>query len=268
MYLKRNIINMQRSFSRQFHISVRNSIQSSKPLSNSTPLKGCSVGTILIRSPILTRQPSEFEKSIYKYNAELWNELSDPLPAEFYFKKGSVGEKDWQERQKTLKGKESPFETIFGKERKEMESNKLLDSATHLQSRVTEADTKNDERSTLRSLDKSLYLLVKKSKSSGWQFPNTPVTSSEKALHLLCQDLLKNILDENSLTWLVARHPLALLKTEQEKTFLLRARLLNGLDVPNLQNVYDWVWCTYDELKNKLSPSSWDSVKNILSDRL
>lgn len=31
---------MQRSFSRQFHISVRNSIQSSKPLSNSTPLKG------------------------------------------------------------------------------------------------------------------------------------------------------------------------------------------------------------------------------------
>ncbi|WBW75255.1 mitochondrial ribosomal protein subunit L46 [Schizosaccharomyces osmophilus] len=229
---------------------------------------GCSVGTILIRSPILTRTPSEFEKSVYKYNAELWNELSAPLPKEFYFKKGSVGEKDWKTRQKDLEGRESPFQAIFENEHKLMEDNALSDPSTYLQPRITEADQAGDVHSTQRCLEKSLFLLIKPTKDAEWQFPIVPIESDQKALHLLCQEQLQNILDEQSLVWFVANHPIGLIKQDEKKLFLLRARLVQGLRVPKVENVFDWAWSSYEELPNRLSPTTWNSVKDILHDRL
>ncbi|EPX73631.1 ribosomal protein subunit L17 [Schizosaccharomyces octosporus yFS286] len=229
---------------------------------------GCSVGTILIRSPILTRTPSDFEQSVYKYNAELWNELSVPLPKDFYFKKGSVGEKDWKTKQKNLEGKESPFQAIFENEHKLMEENALPDPSTHLQPRITEADRAGDVHSTQRCLEKSLFLLVKPTKDAEWQFPNVPIENDEKALHMLCRENLQNILDEQSLTWLVANHPVGLIREDEKKLFLLRARLVQGLRVPKVENVHDWAWSSYEELPNRLSPTAWNYVKDILHDRL
>jgi hypothetical protein len=49
--------------------------------------------------------------------------------------------------------------------------------------RETEADEKNDRRSLLRKLDKSLYLIVKRNrKDSPWQFPQGKMLPKESAL--------------------------------------------------------------------------------------
>ncbi|EPY51273.1 ribosomal protein subunit L17 [Schizosaccharomyces cryophilus OY26] len=259
---------MIRFFSRQISTNARFYMQLAKNVQHRHISTGCSVGTILIRSPVLTRAPSEFERSIYKYNSELWNELSAPLPKEFYFKKGSVGEKDWKTRQKALEGKESPFQSIFEEEHKQMEENALPDPSTHLQPRTTEADQAGDVHSTQRCLEKSLFLLIKPTKDAEWQFPNVPIESEEKALHTLCQEQLQNILGEQSLTWFVAHHPIGLIKQDEKKLFLLRARLVHGLRVPKVENVFDWAWTSYEELPNRLSPIAWNSVKDILHERL
>ena len=54
-----------------------------------------SAGVVLCRSPIITRELSEFEQAFYAYQRHLKSRLSSPFPTDFYFTKGSLAAKRW-----------------------------------------------------------------------------------------------------------------------------------------------------------------------------
>lgn len=213
---------------------------------STTPIKS---SLILSRTPIVTKDISEFEKLFYNYQEELERRLMWTFPKWFYFKKGTVAEREFTQAQKypippargvwfpngvpdIKHGRDRRFkqEVILPKKHVELEesnsaSNSSDATAAELNDldnvgrpikqnpRITKFDELNDQTSLERKLPRTLYLLVKES-TGNWKFPSFNVESSneDNGLHKIAEDGLRLIGGDKINTWTVSNSPAAVIK--------------------------------------------------------
>ncbi|KAJ1969484.1 hypothetical protein IWQ62_000594 [Dispira parvispora] len=246
-------------------------------------------GVILQRHPVVTREPTEFERAYYAYQDEMQRRRAAPFAAEFYFKKGSTGEKDWKQRQKEYKDLVksgwknllenspvfAPYASTTEQQGKSGQAGSTDDAVT-LTPRTTEADTKGDIKSLDRALAEPLYLLVKKPrKEHTWQFPQGGVDEGE----LLHQAALRELAEEcgNGMdVWLAGRGPIghycydfpkdfaASSKTKGAKVFFMRGHIMAGQVKVDNQEIVDFAWLTKAEIPQYVDKAYWEAVRDLL----
>jgi large subunit ribosomal protein L46 len=138
---------------------------------------------LIHRAPLLTPTPSVFDQAYHQYSSSLRLALSNPIPTEFYFKKGSLTERrfsraQWQ-REKAVFG-----EKLAGKQPDVGEL--PAEDEVKLNVRESEEDVSDVSSESAKKLERkgdgNLYLLVKNKESGKWSLP-TGVLQGGEALH-------------------------------------------------------------------------------------
>ncbi|KAI0013985.1 39S mitochondrial ribosomal protein L46-domain-containing protein [Xylariaceae sp. FL0662B] len=271
-------------------------------------------GIILTRAPMLTRPLTPFENAFFFYQKRLNERLVLPFRHTLFFKKDTAADLDWrikfEERGKIAakelgryyaKGRNAWNDellvgsTLSSEDRireillKDAE-NRVTEDGEKAQpdeivpverpmDRITEADKTNDVRRLDRKLDRTLYLVVRRSDGK-WLFPTDDVHSDEN-LHETANRVLESAAGVDMNTWLVGRVPVAHFvrhpefnedgsrKQRGEKIFFLKGRIMAGqADLnDNKLGLDDFNWLTKEELKDKLGSDYFHAVRNMMADR-
>jgi large subunit ribosomal protein L46 len=152
---------------------------------------------LLNRSPMLTHPPTPFETAYYEYNAHIARALFNPFPKDFYFKPGSVLEKQFRREERRREKEAFNWGRRPGSQKrpsgrreqgKRPRSNigiMAKEEEEVIMPRRTEADEKGDVKSLDRKGHRNLYLLIKKSKGRDeWRLPGgTMGLQGQELLH-------------------------------------------------------------------------------------
>ncbi|OMJ28389.1 54S ribosomal protein L17, mitochondrial [Smittium culicis] len=263
-----------------------------------------SAGLVMVRDPIVTRTPSEFETEYNKYIDFLHYNTSVPFARDFYFKKGSISEKNWMkldsERSsewlfdptnstaksgsgkaaKSSAGKQANEEDSVAaqQEQEEAEEEEGAVEQVNLEARITDADKKNDVRSLERKLDQSLYFLVKYKQTAGvaqageWVFPHSALGQDE-VLFKGAVRTINEVCGNNIDSWVVGRGPIGHYihnssadTAAKNKTFFLKAHILAGsIESASADKlVDDYTWATKDEIEKLVKPEYWQGVSSMI----
>ncbi|CAG8486150.1 105_t:CDS:2 [Paraglomus brasilianum] len=249
------------------------------------------VGVVLSRCPIITRTLHPFEREYYKYQQRLEQARAAPFPVEFYFKKGSIAEKNWLAKEsgdgekKKSKQKKSSESQVESSEIdtsttyiEETGSGGDLDEKITIASRETEADRINDMTSLDRALQRTLYLIVRKPrKEHAWQFPQGGVNTAEgELLHQAAKRELAEECGENMDVWFVSRKPIGYCAYDfpagegdvydGAKVFFLKAHIFAGQARVDNTEIVEFAWVTKQEMQKYVSPQYYSYVKDMLND--
>lgn len=185
-------------------------------------------GILLSRAPILTRDLHPFESSHFLYQKRLNERLALPFTRYFYFKKDTPADNDWKLKAKSRNSTAAKDvggyaaystegwndEALVGDETAKRETvieNLLQDSVLRVNEdgsvrvwaegeeekelsgdrplpRRTKSDETNDFTKLDRTLDRTLYLVVKNSKGH-WVLPSGPLEGKEN-LHQVGRSIL------------------------------------------------------------------------------
>ncbi|KAI8579059.1 hypothetical protein K450DRAFT_243658 [Umbelopsis ramanniana AG] len=263
--------------------SFATSIQARAPLVSSN--YRIASGIVLSRTPQITRDSTPFEKAYFDYSEKLERQSAIPLPADFYFKKGSLAERRWKEDEAArMKAMADPKLSLSEAVKETQVKQEDADVTTQMNkfetgSRLSEADKKNDIKSLNRALQRTLYLIVKKPRDQhAWQFPQGAVEEGEY-LHDAAERELEEECGKNMDVWFVGRQPVGhyAYKFPEDhvakypgatgaKVFFMKAHVFAGQCNPDNKEVVDFAWVTKDELPNYVSPEYFNAVKDMLSD--
>ncbi|KAI8981114.1 39S mitochondrial ribosomal protein L46-domain-containing protein [Pilobolus umbonatus] len=244
-------------------------------VSNPLVIKNNTIETsiILSRSPQIIRDATPFEKAYFDYREKLERDESTTLPSEFYFKKGSVAERRWKHEEAARQAamvdpSVSLSEAVESSQSIWEKENEGIVAAAKIEkkSRTTEADIKHDMKSLDRSLQNTLYLVVKESDKDQWHFPQGPVDTAEY-LHEAAERTLRDRCGVDMDTWFVGRQPIGFYKDMNavSKVFFMKARIFAGQVKPS-KEISDFAWLTKEELPNYLSGDYYKAIKDSLSD--
>ncbi|RKP14956.1 NUDIX hydrolase domain-like protein [Piptocephalis cylindrospora] len=228
-------------------------------------------GIVLTRPPIILPEPNRFAKLYYAHRQGQADDMAAPFPVDFYFKKGSIAEKAWMEKEaaagKTKGGRDleatiAPITEVGGVTLEPRENNKR----------------NGDVRSLERHLDRTLYLIVKKPRTEhAWAMPQGLVEGEEQ-LHETAMRELHEECGQDMNVWLVARGPIGHYayehtgdsgssKTQESSVYFLKAHILAGQCRPDGKEVEDFAWVTRDEMSKYVSPQYYKVVKKMLSEQ-
>ncbi|KAI8645500.1 39S mitochondrial ribosomal protein L46-domain-containing protein [Parasitella parasitica] len=233
---------------------------------------------ILSRTPQITRDATPFEQAYFDYREKLERQESIATPTEFYFKKGSVAERRWkhEEQARSEAMKDTSVSLINAVRQsqatweKENEGLAVTNKANKME-RSSKADVEGSKQSLDRCLQRTLYLVIKKTGNEPWQFPESAVDTSEY-LNEAAERTLREECGAAMDTWFVGRQPIGVYKQAStrgqengSKTFFMKARVYAGQVKPSEQ-VSEYAWLTKDELSETLSPEYYKAVKDSLGD--
>ncbi|KAG7783308.1 hypothetical protein KL910_004369 [Ogataea haglerorum] len=269
-----------------------------------TTLKNIQTGVILSRIPQVTPEVTDFEQKFYKYQDELERRLMWTFPRWFYFKKGTVAEREFSQAQKyPLPARDGVWfpkgkpEIRHGRDRRLKETIVLpkaeghgkqgesfatqgenLDDASRpikALPRITEADKNNDQHSLERKLSRTLYLLVRQ--NNMWKFPAFVVPDDSKPLHTVAEEGLKNLGGEKLNVWTVSRTPTALLKFSNGKIvhdlpqdgireYLIKSHIVAGeFQLNKTDGCEEYKWLTKEEIQQLADPAYFEKIECLLS---
>jgi large subunit ribosomal protein L46 len=135
-------------------------------------------GVVITRRPIILRDLTPIEAAYSRYREERDAQSTLPFQHDFYFKKGSLAEKEFF-KARGLKQAHN-LDDSEGIDTEEDGLVKCFADPTEIFSeRTTEADGKNDLTSLNRKLQNHLFLVVKSKESDKWHFPTENVTKQE-----------------------------------------------------------------------------------------
>ncbi|KAH9483832.1 54S ribosomal protein L17, mitochondrial [Psilocybe cubensis] len=238
---------------------------------------------ILNRSPILTRTPTAFEKAYYSYQARIRRALHNPFPYEFYFKQGTLLETRFnleeRKRERLAFGPGFLEKEDISEEKRQANIAAVEQLAQQegegeeLMPRQHEADIKNDQKSLDRMGQRNLYLVVQVTENGKdiWRFPQGDVEKGQ-LLHQAAQKNLLAVCGDKMDTWIVGRAPVGVHKPEPQSDspesviFFHKAHIMAGQVVADGKNIKDFRWLSYQEIRDTVEPSYWESIKDILSE--
>lgn len=221
-----------------------------------------SAALLAVRAPLLLRTPTPLETEYYRFNVSLSDALQQPFPKEHYFKKGSAAESRFDAYYDALRKSWDVHEATKSEEGS-------ADAALYAtQPRTTAADESGDVRSLERALDRTLYLLVKDRASGAWRFPSKAVPEERTAgrsLHVSALAAGEAILGNRVDLWLVSRLPVAVVKDDKQKTYIMRARMLAGIPAENAD--VELAWLTKEEVAQRVNDAAyWAQVEPLLDE--
>ncbi|KAG9295679.1 hypothetical protein G9A89_002997 [Geosiphon pyriformis] len=247
-------------------------------------------GVVLCRSPVITRDLIPFEEEYYKYQQVLEQIHSAQFPVEFYFKKGSSGEKLWKEKLKLEISKEMEMAQQEGlvalvNERQKMarfeidKNDELQESQkVNVADRVTEADRIQDMKSLDRALQRTLYLIVKKPRDQhSWQFPQGGLEKQENLYQAAKRELAEEC-GRDMDVWFVGRRPIGVYqyrfvepivfdqnRFDGAKVFFMKAHIFAGQAKVDHNEIVDFAWVTKQEMQEYVHPDYYAAVKDMLA---
>lgn len=166
-------------------------------------------GVLLTRAPLITPDPHPFEKAFHLYQRRLNERLVLPFTQYFYYKRNTQAFEHWRKNKAARNGTAARdvgkynayeadswndevligddtanpkriMEQLVAEEGRgtEFAADSGLEHTGGLR-RTTKADEENNTRSLERSLDRTLYLLVKEKDSENWIFPSGVLVEKE-----------------------------------------------------------------------------------------
>lgn len=244
-------------------------------MTNYPTMRALKASIVLSRIPIVTPEPPAFAKAYYRYMSELESRLMWTFPWYYYFKKGTLAFRRFSDLQTSPiprhKGvyyarglpdvkhnRERRMKQIVNLPETASEQDGVLDTIKP-QSRVTEADAKNDETSLARKLDLTLYLLV--NGQQGWRFPAFNVADDATSLHEVAEKGLRELGGENIVTWTVSNTPAAVIK-EAEPIFLIKSHIIQGRFDP--RDKVQFAWLSKNEIADRVDGDYFKKIEVLL----
>jgi large subunit ribosomal protein L46 len=241
------------------------------------------------------------------------------FPKWYYFKKGTVAEREFTEVQKypipAARGVWFPQgvpDLKHGRDRRFKQDvilpSKHLDSTTEdgstndsnteklddiddvgrpirPNSRITKADELNDQTSLERKLPRTLYLLIKDSKSDSWKFPSFEIQQQDnesqiRGLHQIAEDGLRTIGGDKINTWSVSNTPAAIVKYNSEgeitdgsdadltREFLMKSHIIAGkFDLQKSDNaIKEFKWLVKEEIADLVEKAYFEKISHLLNE--
>lgn len=219
-----------------------------------------SAALLAVRAPLLLRTPTPLETEYYRFNISLADALQQPFPKEQYFKRGSAAEGRFDAYYDALRKTWDVGEATKSDEGAAGADNAALYAT---QPRTTAADKSGDVRSLDRALDRTLYLLVKE--GDKWRLPSKALPekrSAQDSLHASALAAGEAVLGSHVDVWLVSRLPVAVVKSSDAKTYIMRARVLAGVPADGTE----LAWLTKDEVAERVDPSCWGQIEPLLDE--
>ncbi|ODV92114.1 hypothetical protein CANCADRAFT_706 [Tortispora caseinolytica NRRL Y-17796] len=241
-------------------------------------------GAILSRMPVITKELDDFEISYYNYTSELEKRLMWTFPQKFFFRPGSLAERDFEELQTRPAGAEKlvyyPFgrpDVVEGRDRNSKQDIRLpapsydpedkssMSRPIEPNSRITDADKKNDLKSLERALDKPLYLVVKEKSSSSWVFPTFSI-NEDSALHTAAEEGLFTTGGPDMNIWTVSNTPALVQKLSEDRVYYIKSHILAGsFKLSRSSDYIDFMWLSSSEIPKHVSSDLWNCVNKILN---
>lgn len=250
---------------------------------------------LLSRTPIVTPETPKFEAAFYQYQEELERRLMWTFPKWYYFKKGTVAEREFSEAQTypvpnnpsvwfpegrpDLKhGRDRRFKQEVRLPKKHVENDEEIDledisRPIKPNSRITKADTENDQTSLERKLANTLYLVV--SQEGKWKLPTFSVDEDNKVkgLHQIAEDGLRTLGGNRINTWSVSNTPACVLKYNQQgeleasatpfaRDYVMKSHIIAGKFEPKSE----FKWLAKDELKSVLDAAYFSEIEHLLAE--
>lgn len=285
LHLVRGTVNRApRLFGRLYSTETTAEAGTTAPPAPSGPPKDVLSGLILSRTPVITPTLSPFEEAYYRYQDELERRLMWTFPQHYYFKKGSLSERKFVKAQRGPVVKQPGVfyprgepDVKFNRERRfkqevvvpregEGEDGNVEESSftkpIEPNPRQTEADEKNDVRSLIRKLDRTLYLVTKDTKTGAWRFPTFSLNQNEY-LHDAAERGIRELGGVNINTWTVSNTPCAVFKEPSHKEFFIKSHILDGQFVPQDKST-DFAWLAKEELESYVDKSYFQSLDPVL----
>ncbi|KAF8939779.1 54S ribosomal protein L17 mitochondrial [Dissophora ornata] len=258
-------------------------------------------GAVVSRQPLILRDLSPFEKEYFLYQKNLERDNAAPFGAEFYFKKGSVAERNWKQQEaersanssstsskssasKSSSASASTAGSTEGEAAKEESTEEdrvaAMEAKIEFNERITEADRTNDVRSLERALQRTLYLIVKKPREQhAWQFPQGGVRVCENLQEAAGRELQEEC-GGNMDLWFVGRVPIghynyslpknfvteSSVAAKGTKVFFMKAHIFAGQVQVDNKEIVDFAWVTKQEMKDYVSEDYYAVIKDMLSD--
>lgn len=220
------------------------------------PLDSISSSLFLSRIPLVTPNLTEFEKLYYHYQDELQRRLMWTFPHYFYFKKSSLAERKFLQRQKWPTSKQPGVfyakgvpDILHNRERRSKQEINLTEEQTELEklasggassgassgngeddvsrpikpnSRVTESDKQNNLKSLERQLDRTLYLIVQDKVTGNWKFPSFQYekTVNKVPLHNYAETKIQEISGKDMNLFTVTNTPIHVLRYDAQNSII------------------------------------------------
>lgn len=268
--------------------------------------KNIMAGIVVSRAPIVTPELSAFEKAYYKYQDELERRLMWTFPSYYYFKKGSLKERQFNAAQRGPAARQPGVwfsrglpdiqhnrerrekqEVVIPKQKKgddnlfseQNESEDSLGRPIVPNSRKTEADETNNVKSLTRALDRTLYLVVKNGKTGTWKFPSFNL-ETRSPLHVAAEEGLRKIGGVNINTWTVSNTPAGVVRynnsngsvvgKDQTNESTLREFLIKSHILHgkfvSQSEDTDYMWLTKQEIAGHVDAGYYEAVAPLLSE--
>ncbi|KAG7571122.1 hypothetical protein FFLO_00947 [Filobasidium floriforme] len=228
--------------------------------SSSSSKSNIKAAMLIHRAPLLTPTPSAFDQAYHQYSSSLRLALSNPIPTEFYFKKGSLTERrfsraQWQ-REKAVFG-----EKLAGKQPDVGEL--PAEDEVKLNVRESEEDVSDVSSESAKKLERkgdgNLYLLVKNKESGKWSLPAGGLQGGE-ALHEAASRTVATQVGQEMDLWLVTRKPVGLIEEGSGQTFIFKCHILAGAPSPTSSSSFsDYAWLTKEEIRRALGGEEVDA---------
>lgn len=235
---------------------------------------------LLLRTPVITADLPEFQKTYYKYQKELWKRLMWTFPKWFYYRPGTISEQKYRELNKNPVYNNPNVEFVGGRpeirqqrDRRFKQEVKLPKTYDELStettdgdslsrkivpnSRITKADEANDLTSLERKLSRTLYLLVS-SDGKKWSFPTF---SGEGPLHQIAEDGLFAAGGEQINYFNVSKKPFHVHTAGDEKQFFIKSHILSGEFKGNEKHM----WLTREEAAEYLDKTYFEEIEHLMS---
>eukprot|EP01134_Creolimax_fragrantissima_P004240 CFRG4240T1 len=244
-----------------------------------------SVGVILERNPTLTPEPDAFEVEYEEYAERI--RLGKSKYSMDELDRIKLNEKLRKEREKSRASLRARGIDPGEDSEDEMED-EATDNLFEPASRITEADKKNDYKSTERKLARTLYLIVrdpsKRKDGFDWRFPQgvykTEDTTLRKAAErVIVETAFTNIPvngKQNNI-YFIGNVPSGHMEyayperytaedgTKAADVFFYRAQWFDH-SVELSKKYRDYMWVTKNELQMRVNPKYWEIVGPILRD--
>lgn len=275
---------------------------STSQVANAAPIKA---GLILSRIPIVTPDTPEFDKLFYEYQESLERRLMWTFPKWYYFKKGTVAEREFSEAQKypipyhrgvwfpegspDLKhGRDRRFAQDVILPRKDTSEDVAdADADADIDNigrpiktypRITAADESNDQSSLERKLPRTLYLLIQDN-NNNWKFPSFDAIEQDhqKGLHQISEDGLRTIGGDKINSWSVSNSPAAVIKYDtagkiidsespESREFLFKSHIVAGkFELQQNSEIKQFKWLAKEEIAELVDQSYYSKIGHLLS---
>ncbi|EMG46308.1 MRPL17 54S ribosomal protein L17 [Candida maltosa Xu316] len=261
----------------------------------STTPSNISSTLVLSRLPIITQDVPKFDQKFYNYQSELWRRLMWTFPKWFYFRPGTLADQKYKElntnpvpynpgfiyprgKPELKHNRDRRFrqyikvpktyeegKSIEQEEEEEHKAAKEQDIARKIvpNSRITDADKKNDLTSLERRLSRTLYLTVKE--ADQWKLPNFKQGETLVPLHELAETGLYSIGGTKINYFNVSKVPCHVANTASDKEYFIKSHILSGIFDPQVEGM-EYKWLTKEELGEYLPKEYYHDIKHLLND--